>query len=100
MRRRRLDDPALASDRSDVSAVGDDPRVPGQRALSPRRSRAGVVGAARPADHAALHPRLLPASEPDRTAVGPDAQAPDAQQILARLSRIRRGYAWLSTRQS
>src|ERR1039458_6100709 len=39
---------------------------------------------------AALHPNLLPALEPDRAVMGPDAQKRHAQQVLRNLRPIRR----------
>src|SRR5208337_2589908 len=72
----------------------------GQCALSSRQDRAGVAGAAGAPRHAAFHPGLLPTFEPDRAAVGPDAQASDAQQDLRHLSRIRPGGARFPTQKS
>jgi hypothetical protein len=50
-----------------------------QRALSSRDDRARMARSAGATNNAALHPALLPASEPDRTAMGRDAQACHAQ---------------------
>lgn len=43
------------------------------------QDRAGMARSAGAANKAALHPALLPASEPDRAAMGRDAQACHAQ---------------------
>ena len=51
-------------------------------------------------DQAAFPPRLLPASEPDRAAMGRDAQEHHAQQILRHLQRVRRSDPEFPARQS
>ena len=55
--------------------------------------------AARMPDQAAFPPRLLPASEPDRAAMGRDAQEHHAQQDLWHLQRIRRSDPGFPARQ-
>jgi transposase len=73
-----------------VPLDGLHPRVSGQRALSPRQTGERMAVAARMSDQAAFPPRLLPASEPDRAAMGRHAQEHHAQQNLWHLQRIRR----------
>src|SRR5665647_2747093 len=78
-RRRRLDDQASGIDRGGLSDAGPHPYLSRQRTLSSREDRAGMARSAGAANKAALHPALLPASEPDRAAMGRDAQACHAQ---------------------
>ena len=80
----------LESHRGALSDAGPHPCFPGQRALSSRQARAGMAGSAGVPDQAAFPPGLLPASEPDRAAMGRDAQEHHAQQMLRDLRRIRR----------
>ena len=49
-----------------------------------------MAGAARLPHQAAFHSELLPASQSDRAAMGPDAQKRYAQQMLCNLRAIRR----------
>ena len=65
----------------DVSAQAGDPSVSGQRPLPSREAGAGLAGATRLPDQASLHPDVLPASGPDRTAMGLDAQARHPQRV-------------------
>ena len=88
--RRRLDDQAVAIDRGALSDAGAHPCFPGQRALSSRQARAGMVGPAGTTHQAAFHPNLLPPLEPDRAVMGPHAQKRHAQQVLRNLRPIRR----------
>ena len=60
----------------------------GQRALSSRQTRQRMAVAARMPDQAALPPRLLPAPEPDRAALGRDAQEYHPQQDLWHLQGV------------
>src|ERR1039458_4115793 len=78
-RRRCLDDQASGIDRGVLSDAGPHPCLSRQRALSSREDRAGMARSAGAANKAALHPAILPASEPDRAAMGRDAQACHAQ---------------------
>jgi transposase len=66
-----------------ISEGGAGPRLLGQCALPPRRSRSAMACANRPTDQAALHPQLLSTSEPDRAAVGRHAQTSHSQPDLA-----------------
>jgi len=75
------------------------PCFPGQCALSPRQARQGMAVAARVSDQAAFPPRLLPAFEPDRAAMGRHAQEHHAQQNLRHLQRIRRSDPGFPARQ-
>ena len=74
--RREVDDPAARSAGSAVSLHGLHPRIPGQRELSPRQAREGMVVPAGTPDQAAFPAGVLPASEPDRATMGGDAQEP------------------------
>src|SRR6516162_11149389 len=49
-----------------------------------------MAGAARLPRQAAFHSELLPASQSDRAAMGPDAQKRYAQQMLRNLCAVRR----------
>ena len=80
--------------RGALSDAGSHPCISRQCPLSSRQARAGMAGRpARAPDHAALHPNLLPALEPDRAIMGRDAQACHAQQVLRDLRPIRRCHA-------
>jgi transposase len=77
--RRRIDDQAAGIIGIAVPFDGLHPRFPGQRALPPRQTGERMAVAAGLPDQAAFPPRLLPASEPDRAAVGRHAQEHHAQ---------------------
>src|SRR5450756_1008796 len=96
----RLDDQAAAIDRGALSDAGAHPCFPGQRALSSRQARAGMVSPAGTTHQAALHPNLLPAFEPDRAVMGPHAQTRHAQQVLRNLRSICRCDARFPARKS
>src|SRR5450759_1526563 len=97
---RRLDDQAAAIDRGALSDAGAHPCFPGQRALSSRQARAGMVSPAGTTHQVALHPNLLPALEPDRAVMGRDAQTRHAQQVLRNLRSICRCDARFPARKS
>jgi transposase len=69
----------LESIRGVLSDAGSHPCLSRQRTLSSREDSAGLARSAGATNKAALHPALLPASEPDRAAMGRDAQACHAQ---------------------
>src|SRR5208282_2323399 len=71
------------------------PRLPRQRPLPPRQSRPGLDAAARAADRPALRAVILPASQPDRTAVESDARERHPQQMLRQIPRLCRSRARL-----
>src|SRR6516165_7609226 len=59
-----------------------------------------MAGAARLPHQAAFHSELLPASQSDRAAMGPDAQKRYAQQMLCNLRAVRRRDARFPARTS
>src|SRR6516164_2986085 len=59
-----------------------------------------MAGAARLPHQAAFHSELLPASQSDRAAMGPDAQKRYAQQMLCNLRTVRRRDARFPARTS
>src|SRR5450830_1358099 len=62
--RRRIDDQAAPIDRGALSDAGAHPCFPGQRALSSRQARAGMVSPAGTTDQAALIPTYCPHLNP------------------------------------
>src|SRR4051794_40716188 len=83
--RREHDRPA---GRDRVSGEADHPCVSGQRPLPSRPGGSGLVSPAGPADPAPFRAGLLPASEPDRAALGADAQNRHPQPMLRHLQRL------------
>ena len=74
------------------------PPLPGQCQIPSRETGAGMAGEARVPDQASLHPGLLPASQPNRTTMGVDAQAHHPQQVLRQLQGFQHRNADLPAR--
>src|SRR5271169_4219508 len=75
-----------------------DPRLPGQCQIPSRETGSGVAGAAGSPDQTALHSGLLSAPQPDRTAMGVDAQTYHPQQVLQLLQGLQHRNAELPPR--
>jgi transposase len=95
---RREHDHAADGDRGDVPGQAAGPPLRGQCQIPSRETGAGMAGEAGVPDQASLHPGLLPASQPNRTAMGLDAQAHYSQQVLRQLQGFQHRNADLPAR--
>ncbi len=81
-------DRLVERNRGRVSQAAKNPCLPRQCALPPRQIGARVAATARWQDPTELPPTLLPASQPDRAIMGPDAQAHHPQPMLRFTARV------------